>query len=59
MGEPFSCHVYVGAPLVEAAAHVNVTVSPACGVNEPDVKVRDGFSWSKNVLESKLNYYLT
>ena len=44
MGESFNFHVYVGAPLVVSAAHVNVTVSPAFGVNVPAVKVRVGFS---------------
>ena len=43
MGEPFNCHLYFGAPFVEAA-QVNVTASPAFGVNVPDVKVIDGLS---------------
>ena len=49
-GEPFNCHLYFRVWSVEAA-HVNFTVSPAFGVNVPDDKVREGFSWSEKQLE--------
>ena len=57
MGESSNCHAYVGAPLAEAV-HANVTVSPAAGVNVPDVKERDGFSWSEKWLKEKSIYHL-
>ena len=43
IGEPFFFHVYVGAPLVEAA-HMNVTVSNAFGVVVPVVSESVGSS---------------